>query len=84
MHWKDFNIGIDIGLEGIVFHITDCDLFTKEFLLSQGVELNEPECMPPDPYTEMRKHKTTIPQTKTKLVDDKLRRSIEFDGKVLR
>ncbi|KAL0281536.1 UNVERIFIED_CONTAM: hypothetical protein PYX00_002493 [Menopon gallinae] len=84
LHWKDFNLGIDIGLCGIVFHITNCDLYTKEFLLSQGVELNDPECMPPDPYTEMRKHKTALPQFKTKSVDDKLRRSIEFDGKLLR
>lgn len=28
-YWKDLNIGIDIELFGIVYHITDCDDFTR-------------------------------------------------------
>lgn len=28
-YWKDLNIGIDIDMFGIVYHITDCDQFTK-------------------------------------------------------
>lgn len=49
--WKDFNIGIDMEFNGIVYHITDCDPFTKEFLQSQGIELNEIERAPVDPVT---------------------------------
>lgn len=49
--WKDLNIGIDITLNGIVYHITDCDPLTKEFMLSQGIELNEVERSPVDPVT---------------------------------
>jgi hypothetical protein len=28
-HWKDFNIGINVTMYGVVYHITDCDIFTK-------------------------------------------------------
>ena len=28
-HWKDLNIGIDIGIYGVVYHIVNCDNFTK-------------------------------------------------------
>ena len=72
-----------MAIGGIVFHIIDCDLFTKEFLLSQGVELNNPECMPPDPYTQMRKAKSKAPP-KTAVTIDKFRRFLEFEGRVLR
>lgn len=27
--WKDFNIGIDLYVFGIKYHITDCDHFTR-------------------------------------------------------
>lgn len=49
--WKDFNFGNDITLNGIIYHITDCDALTKEFMLSQGIELNELESSPIDPVT---------------------------------
>lgn len=65
--WKDLNIGIDLNIFGITFHLTDCDRATKvnhlltiqitannnianvtfvhfvgkEFLISNGIELNE-------------------------------------------
>lgn len=29
LSWKDLNIGIDIEIFGITFHLTDCDAFTK-------------------------------------------------------
>lgn len=71
-------------MAGIVFHIVDCDLFTKEFLLSQGVELNDSECLPPDPYMQMRQARINFQTRKTPLVDDKLRRFLEFDGRFLK
>lgn len=34
LSWKDLNIGIDLKMFGINFHLTDCDSFTKvQFLL---------------------------------------------------
>uniref|UniRef100_A0A1B6DLI7 DM10 domain-containing protein n=1 Tax=Clastoptera arizonana TaxID=38151 RepID=A0A1B6DLI7_9HEMI len=82
-HWKDFNVGIDIMIYGITYHISSCDEYTKEFLLSQGVELNDMEDMPQDPYTQSRMNLNPHVR-KTPPVDDKLRRFLEFDGKVLR
>lgn len=49
--WKDFNVGCELELNGIVFHITDCDVFTREFLTANGIEVNERESMPKDPAT---------------------------------
>lgn len=49
--WKDFNVGNDVELNGIVFHITDCDAFTREYLTANGIEVNERECVPQDPVS---------------------------------
>ncbi|KXJ75877.1 hypothetical protein RP20_CCG010860 [Aedes albopictus] len=84
--WKDLNIGIDLEIHGYVFHITDCDPFTKEFLLSNGIELNEMEFPPPDPAMNERsiserqsfKHHKMYP-----VPQDKLRKYLEYQGKVL-
>ncbi|XP_050071896.1 EF-hand domain-containing protein 1-like [Anopheles maculipalpis] len=85
-NWKDLNIGIDIEMHGYVFHITDCDAYTKEFLLSNGIELNEIELLPPDPAMNERsisqrqsfRHHKMYP-----VPDDKLRKYLEYQGKVL-
>lgn len=69
---------------GIVYHIVDCDLYTKEFMLCQGVELNPSENMPTDPYIQMRLEKYKTPSRITPLVDDRLRRFLEYDGRVLK
>lgn len=86
--WKDFNIGIDIEMQGFVFHITDCDPFTKEYLLSNGIELNPVECMPIDPvHTDRMIQKTKFPvgrkKTPEQAQDDKLRQYLEYQGMVL-
>lgn len=49
--WKDFNVGSEIELHGIVFHITNCDAFTREFLTANGIEVKERECAPSDPVS---------------------------------
>ncbi|XP_049532156.1 EF-hand domain-containing protein 1-like [Anopheles darlingi] len=84
--WKDLNIGINVEMHGYVFHITDCDAYTKEFLLSNGIELNEIELLPPDPAMNERsiaqrqtfRHHKMYPEP-----DDKLRKYLEYQGKVL-
>ncbi|KDR20690.1 hypothetical protein L798_04839, partial [Zootermopsis nevadensis] len=83
-HWKDFNIGIDVAMYGIVYHIADCDIFTKEYLQSQGIELNDPEEMPSDPHILDRQLKIKPHGHKTKLANDRMRQFLEYDGKVLR
>lgn len=37
--WKDFNVGAPTLILGRMYHITDCDYFTKNFLREQGVEV---------------------------------------------
>ncbi|KAG5888287.1 hypothetical protein JTB14_006674 [Gonioctena quinquepunctata] len=83
-HWKDLNVGKDLAFNGIVFHTVDCDLFTREYMASQGLMMAEPEEMPVDPYTFKRQQLQVRGVTKTSCVDDKLRRFLEYDGKVLR
>ncbi|XP_054267316.1 EF-hand domain-containing protein 1-like [Macrosteles quadrilineatus] len=82
-HWKDLNVGIDLVIYGITYHICNCDEFTTEFLLSQGLELNAMEEVPQDPYMLSRQG-FPHPPSRAGPVDDKLRRFLEYDGKVLR
>lgn len=49
--WKDFNIGSDVQLNGINFHISDCDEFTRDFLMANGIEVMARETLPADPFT---------------------------------
>ncbi|XP_036941840.1 EF-hand domain-containing protein 1 [Acanthopagrus latus] len=52
--WKDLNLGIDLEVYGVKYHITDCDAFTKEFMESEGIVLNDPEPTPVDAYSKRR------------------------------
>ncbi|XP_069461843.1 EF-hand domain-containing protein 1 isoform X2 [Ambystoma mexicanum] len=81
-HWKDLNIGINITLYGKTLRIVDCDAFTQEFLESEGIELNPPEEIPPDPYTELRKDPPRTYITPSEF--DKLKQFLTLDRKVLR
>ncbi|NXI34158.1 EFHC1 protein, partial [Galbula dea] len=81
-HWKDLNRSITITMYGRTYRIVDCDLFTQVFLESQGIELNPPEKMVPDPYTE---HRRLPPQKHITPSDfDKLKQFLTYDKQVLR
>ncbi|KOC65488.1 EF-hand domain-containing protein 1 [Habropoda laboriosa] len=82
-HWKDFNVGVDICIYGIVYHIIDCDVFTKEFLNSQGIDVGDKEEPPVDPYTELCMKKQKVPTCITQIPDDARRRFLEYDKMVL-
>ncbi|KAM3966804.1 EF-hand domain-containing protein 1 [Aphomia sociella] len=82
-HWKDLDIGKDICIYGKVFHTVSCDLFTKEWLESQGIELSKEEDLPVDAYAQKERWKAVRPPQKTKSHDDRLRRYLEYDGKIL-
>ncbi|XP_004696414.1 EF-hand domain-containing protein 1 isoform X1 [Echinops telfairi] len=81
-HWKDLNRGINLTVYGKTFRIVDCDLFTQEFLESQGIELNPPEKMALDPYTELRKQPLRKYVTPSDF--DQLKQFLSFDKQVLR
>ncbi|OAD62294.1 EF-hand domain-containing protein 1, partial [Eufriesea mexicana] len=82
-HWKDLNVGIDICIYGVVYHIIDCDLFTREFLSSQGIDVGDKEQPPVDPYTELKVNKPKKPTFTTQILDDIRRRFLEYDKMVL-
>ncbi|XP_023598428.1 EF-hand domain-containing protein 1 isoform X2 [Trichechus manatus latirostris] len=81
-HWKDLNRGINITIYGKTFHVVDCDRFTQAFLESQGIELNPPEKMALDPYTELRKQPLRKYVTPSDF--DQLKQFRTFDKQVLR
>uniref|UniRef100_A0A8I5YME1 EF-hand domain-containing protein 1 n=1 Tax=Pongo abelii TaxID=9601 RepID=A0A8I5YME1_PONAB len=81
-HWKDLNRGINITIYGKTFHVVDCDQFTQVFLESQGIELNPPEKMALDPYTELRKQPLRKYVTPSDF--DQLKQFLTFDKQVLR
>lgn len=80
--WKDLNIGNDVIFYGKTFHICSCNNYTKDFMMSEGIELNADEACPADPYTTSRappQHAYVTPPT-----FDKLKQFIELDRRVLR
>nr|XP_037862094.1 EF-hand domain-containing protein 1 isoform X3 [Chlorocebus sabaeus] len=81
-HWKDLNRGINITIYGKTFRVVDCDRFTQVFLESQGIELNPPEKMALDPYTELRKQPLRKYVTPSDF--DQLKQFLTFDKQVLR
>ncbi|KAG8545694.1 hypothetical protein GDO81_020488 [Engystomops pustulosus] len=81
-HWKDLNVGINITLYGRTLRLISCDRFTQDFLESEGIELNLPEEIPPDPYTEIRKEPNRTYTTPPDF--DKLKQFLTMDRKVLR
>ncbi|XP_037964332.2 EF-hand domain-containing protein 1 isoform X1 [Plutella xylostella] len=82
-HWKDLDNGKDICIFGKVFHTVSCDLYTKEWLESQGIELSAEEELPEDPYTARERWRGVRPPARQRPREDRLRRFLEYDGKVL-
>ncbi|OXU28876.1 hypothetical protein TSAR_000406 [Trichomalopsis sarcophagae] len=88
-HWKDFNVGMNIAIYGVVYRIYDCDAFTREFLTSQGIDVSHPEDVPPDPYLRNRflqEQQSALNSTKyisRSLADDRRYRFLEYDGMIL-
>ncbi|NXX43520.1 EFHC1 protein, partial [Tricholaema leucomelas] len=81
-HWKDLNRGISISMYGRTYRIVDCDRFTQVFLESQGIELNPPEKMISDPYTELRRMPEHTYVTPSDF--DQLKQFLTYDKQVLR
>nr|XP_046229787.1 EF-hand domain-containing protein 1 [Scatophagus argus] len=80
--WKDLNLGMDLEVYGVKYHIIQCDAFTKEFMESEGIVLNDPEPMPVDPFSERRKKPQSSYTTPSK--PDRMRQFLTMDRKVLR
>lgn len=63
-----------------MYHIVDCDPFTREFLTSQGVDVGQKEIAPADPYTQQREMRATAPQVQIK---DTKGQFLKYDRMVL-
>jgi len=83
-HWKDINNGMNIVFYGKTFHITNCDKFTKDFLESEGIVVEEPKQIPSDPYITKRAEAAALRTYDTPSAFDKLKQFKELDRKVLR
>ncbi|KAF1371829.1 hypothetical protein PFLUV_G00273430 [Perca fluviatilis] len=77
--WKDLNIGMDLEVYGVKYHITQCDVFTKEFMESEGIVLNDPEPMPC-----VSRGKNPRPSYTTPSEFDNKQQFLTMDRKVLR
>ncbi|KAJ3028205.1 UNVERIFIED_CONTAM: EF-hand domain-containing protein 1 [Siphonaria sp. JEL0065] len=81
---KDFNVGINITFYGKTFRIVSCDKFTEKYLQeTEGITVNEFETVPIDSYQAIRNRPLRNPSL-AKDHNDKLRRFLENDRKVLR
>jgi hypothetical protein len=82
---RDFNVGVCLEINGIVYRIYACDEFTEQYFRSEGLTLNEFETAPDDLYT-IKRRLTDRPIRDTYANTDKtnLSRFLDFDGKVLR
>jgi len=81
-HWTDLNLGMDVVFYGRTFRLINCDKFTRDFLESEGVVMNESEQCPNDPYTDSRRQPLRSYTTPSDF--DKLKKFLEMDRKVLR
>ncbi|KAH9283174.1 EF-hand domain-containing protein 1 [Echinococcus granulosus] len=82
--WKDLNLGMNITIYGRVYRIANCDTFTRNFFESEGIELNESESIPKDPYLENRAMCEKVQSTIAKSTFDTRRQHCELDRQVLR
>lgn len=89
-HWKDFNIGQEVTLNGIRFQIFDCDPFTKDFMTSKGIQYERNDLKTHLAMTETVPMVQDVLDNKTRPEgdnvgkNDKLRRFLDFNGQVLR
>ncbi|KAL3315624.1 EF-hand domain-containing protein 1 [Cichlidogyrus casuarinus] len=83
-HWRELNVAMNLPIYGRVYRLTNCDKFTRDFLESEGIVLNEGEVDPEDPYLEQRITRETLREYKTPSSYDARRQTLENDRKVLR
>ncbi|XP_019909313.2 EF-hand domain-containing protein 1 isoform X2 [Esox lucius] len=81
-HWKDLNVGMDLAVYGVIYHITHCDSYTQDFMESQGLIVNDPELTPVDPYIQHRSQPVRSYISPTDI--DHLEKFLTKDRQVLR
>uniref|UniRef100_A0A8C2GV47 EF-hand domain-containing family member C2 n=1 Tax=Cyprinus carpio TaxID=7962 RepID=A0A8C2GV47_CYPCA len=80
-----FNINQEIVFYNRTFMITDCDPFTRNFLIKMGVRLIPPASTPADPYaTHRQEMEENMKPLRPYERIDTLKQFLEHDRKVLR
>lgn len=82
--WRDINRGQNLCVYGRLYRICSCDPFTKKYLESEGIIVNDEEGIPNDPYLSKRAVQVEMKTAKTPSAYDIRRQFIEKDKKVLR
>jgi hypothetical protein len=81
----DFNVDTTISLLDRVYHVTDCDVFTRNFLNRLGISVPTPVETPKDPATEIRKmEKQSMVAKHPTPKDYRFAQFLQNDRKVLR
>jgi Ca2+-binding EF-hand superfamily protein len=83
-NYKDIKIDGTVTFYGKVFHVVDCDAWSREYLTSQGLVVNDAVEVPADNYNEDRKRRNAAKTFTTKSDFDKLKQFLALDRKVLR
>merc|ERR1712136_433497 len=82
LSWKDSNTAMDLIAYGKVIRLYECDEFTREYLTSEGIEVNPNETAPPDNYLASRMNPLKTYTTPTQL--DSFGKFLTLDRVVLR
>jgi hypothetical protein len=83
-NYKDIKVNDTVTFYGKTFHVTGCDAWSREYMLSQGLIVNANIDFPKDPYEEDRKTRNAPKTFTTKSDFDKLNQFLTLDRKVLR
>ncbi|XP_017868784.1 PREDICTED: EF-hand domain-containing family member C2 [Drosophila arizonae] len=84
----DLNVDTNVQIFDRVYHITGCDIFTRQFLSRAGIAVPVALMEPNDPTTELRKksaiRQTTRPATSALPKRHAFAQFLEFDRRVLK
>uniref|UniRef100_A0A0R3RZ53 RNA_lig_T4_1 domain-containing protein n=1 Tax=Elaeophora elaphi TaxID=1147741 RepID=A0A0R3RZ53_9BILA len=64
LHWSDLNVAKDIHLFSRSYRITACDHHTRDFLTKRGIEVNEEEEIPMDPWIHNQEQQQCLSKNK--------------------
>jgi len=54
LHWTKLNVAMDLLVYGKRIRVNECDAFTREYLTSQGIDVNSNETAPADAFSQSR------------------------------
>nr|CAH0106405.1 unnamed protein product [Daphnia galeata] len=84
-HWKDLNVASDVDIFGRRFRLTNCNQWTREFLMSAGIQVNAPEDVP-ESHPPLKKNEAAAARSRSapQHRNHPLKKFLEHDGQILR